>query len=127
VGEARPPRPRLTIVGWGSASTGVGSPLRRSGLGPNRAFERFVHSHHPSICFVPVDEYCTPQVCTCCWLKRGKQAGFRFGAGGRPSYKLQTCPGCAKLVVDRDVSAAIAIMAALLGHLFEGRVPPLAQ
>jgi hypothetical protein len=117
-------KPRLTIVGWGSASTGVGGPLRRNGLGPNRAFERFVHSHYPSICFVPVDEYCTSQVCTCCWQRRGKHAGFRFGADRRASYKLQTCPGCAKLVVDRDVSAAIAIMAALLGQLFEDRAPP---
>jgi hypothetical protein len=54
----------------------------------------------------------------------GSTLVFRFGADGRESYKLQTCPGCAKLVVDRDVSAAIAIMAALLGQLFEDRTPP---
>lgn len=110
------PRPQLVILGWGNASTGHGSGISRPGLPPVRAFERFVHANYPDICFIRLDEYCTSKVCTVCWSTAHKH-GLQIR--GAPSHKVRVCQNHARpLVVDRDASAAAAMMAVLVGDLF---------
>jgi hypothetical protein len=120
---ARGLRPQISVIAWGAASIGVGSAISRGGIGPSRAFERFVRAHYGplGVFFVRVDEYCTSKVCTSCWQRTHK--GLRIG-GRPPSHKLQVCEDHTHpLVVDRDVSASIAIMVAFLNRLFAGGAP----
>jgi hypothetical protein len=114
-------RPKLSIIGFGDSSTGHGSPLRRKyGTGPSRAFERFVHCNYRSVCFLRVDEFRTSKVCTSCW----ECDKTNLVLAGKRSHKIQACErhGEEALVVDRDASASVAIMAVLLGMLFEQQI-----
>jgi len=112
-------RPAMVVIGWGNGSTGHNSVISRPGRGPSKAFVRFLRENysHFNVHTLVVDEYCTSKVCTCCWSTKYKTPFSFLGPEGQriPSYKLQVCqnPKC-NIVVDRDVSAAIAIMARLL-------------
>ncbi len=113
-------RPTLSIIGFGAAGIGKGSPVSGpSGYGPSRAFERFILSNYKTVCFVRVDEFRTSQVCTSCWKCDKKH----LVVDGCELHKFQVCEHHEpKLVVDRDASASVAIMAVLLGMLFEQQV-----
>ena len=116
--ECAPPPPGLTVIGWGSASCGFNSPRsRKHGLGPTRVLHRFMRATYPSIHLFAVDECRTSNVCTRCW-RVGKKVHPTLNGTVAP-HKLLACTGCApQLIVDRDVSAAVAIMAVLLERLF---------
>jgi hypothetical protein len=117
-----PNKPPFSIIAWGAASVGAGGPISRKGMGPSRDFERFVRSHYGElgVFFLRIDEFCTSKVCTACWQTNHAD----FVVGGRPTHKLQVCKDHApQLVVDRDVSASIAIMVALLERLLAGGAP----
>jgi len=121
-------RPEAVVIGWGSASW-EGSALSRRMLGPSKSFNRFMRANysHFNVHILMVDEYCTSAVCTCCCRtddKRGFSFSSRDGKKHFRPHKLQVCtkPNC-KLVVDRDVSASIAIMARLL-HMAVPDAPP---
>ena len=61
-------KPKLTIIGCGNASVGAGGCISRQGLGPSRAFERFVRANYYNrVCFIRTDEFRTCRVCTSCW------------------------------------------------------------
>jgi hypothetical protein len=118
--STRANRPTLSIIGFGDASIGHGSPLsRKSGCGPSRAFKRFVHANYKSVCFLRVDEFRTSKVCTSCW----ECDKTNLVVAGSRLHKIQACKRHGKtLIVDRDASASVAIMAVLLGMIFEKQV-----
>lgn len=116
-------KPKLTIIGWGNASVGAGGSISRPGLGPSRAFERFVRAnYYDTVVFIRTDEFHTSQVCTSCWELRPRNAHVPSTKPGDPgSHKRLLCTKHEPhLVVDRDVSASVAIMAVLLGQPFQG-------
>ena len=112
-------RPELVVIGWGNASTGHGGPISRAGRGPSKAFVKFVPANYSrfNVHVVSVDEHRTSKICSSCWSVDHKTQFSFPNAQGQcvKSHKLQVCknPACSN-VVDRDVSAAIAIMARLL-------------
>ena len=116
--EGAPPPPGLTIIGWGNANPGFNSPRsRKHGLGPTRALHRFMRAHYPHVHLISVNEFRTSKVCTRCW-RVGKKVHPTLNGTVAP-HKLLACTGCApQLIVDRDVSASVAIMAVLLERLF---------
>jgi hypothetical protein len=105
-------RPALSTISWGCASIGVGSAIRRAGLSPVRALERFCLSNYPTVLFVRVPKRNTICVCLRCWQLRPKQAGFRVG--GSYSCKLKACKCHDPELLARNSSASVAIMAVLL-------------
>jgi hypothetical protein len=116
--------PELVVIGWGAASAGHGSSISRVGCGPSKAFIQFMRSNYSqyNVHVLRVNEHRTSKICTNCWHCGHSDYTFTKTRNGKrtqtSTFMLQVCqnPTC-KLVVDRDVSAAIAIMARLLGML----------
>jgi hypothetical protein len=115
-------RPALTFLGWGNASIGHGSAIRRAAAGPVRSFPRFAARCYPTLLLISLVEYLSSQVSTRSWscVNFGPfTLNLPDGTTCSP-HKLRICKdGAKQLVVDRDVSAAMALLARLISLLFK--------
>jgi hypothetical protein len=119
-GAAAPPA--LTVVGYGADFVRPGSPISRPGGGPPiRRFLKFCAANYSQqIALVELDEFRTSKICTGCWRLDNK-GPFTQTTAPVDSYQLLACNGAPHhkpLVVQRDASAALALMARLLQVLF---------
>jgi hypothetical protein len=115
-------RPACTFLGWGNASIGHGSAVRRAAAGPVRSFTRFATRCYPSLFVVHLVEYLSSQVNTETWSCLHLSPFILHHPDGTTStpHKLRLLTkGTTQLVVDRDVSAAMALLARLIGLLFK--------
>ena len=114
------PRPGLTIIAWGAASIGAGSPVPRAYIPPVRQLETLLRRHYRSdVIFLLIDEYKTSQVCPFCWEIRPDLftlMGPKEGPKSRCTAVL-ACPGCMHSHINRDASASMAIAARSIGQL----------
>ena len=111
--------PQALVIGWGSASIGVGSAISRRGLGPPLAFCRWAQAnYHGRVAIVRVDESRTSQVCPGCFVCDKRH--FTPPGASAASYKLFVCNICG-LVTHRDRSAAQAMLVRLCGTIFAER------
>jgi hypothetical protein len=116
----QPSRPGLTIIAWGAASIGAGSPISRACIPPVRALEALLRRHYGRhVIFLLIDEYKTSQVCPFCWqIRRDKFTlmGPKQGPKSRCTAVL-ACHGCMHSHLNRDASASMAIAARAIGQV----------
>eukprot|EP00198_Chlamydomonas_reinhardtii_P013626 XP_001702963.1 predicted protein [Chlamydomonas reinhardtii] len=97
------PMSRVSI-GYGNASTGHNSVIKRPSRGPHKAMQRLLRRCYARS-VVMIDEYCTSQVCYNCGLRELRKI---LPHNGTRRYTVLACDGCGT-VWNRDANAAANI------------------